>query len=727
MRKAMVIVFVLFAVLFSACDYVEDIPVARVAFGGSASLELNCGAVSMIMPTVSPLRASDKTLVWSSEDEEVASVDRSTGLITALAAGSTFVEARSVSNPDAFARLKVSCVAKADFNSQQIKVYDYLTKTQSAVLESKTVVWKDDAAILDFKEDGSIVPIGAGETVVRAFDAGALSDVKGGRTDNLGELLNFKMNIVKSIDSLSFKQAEYIIGAADLLDLSNELVIEPADASDKRIDWKSSNQGVANVDSEGRIKPSRTGKTTITASAANGDLSAECVISVIVSSKLVAVESLSFDVSELLLCMGESDVLKSIVHPSNANTGVVWSSGDDSVVSVNVETGTVTAVGVGETEIVISSALDESIFAKCPVRIVEGEGGFIRLSGNRGFSLRVMDGMYGWNSSGKIEYCEDPRLPGAWKEWDGNESLESFPHSAEKGGSEASDPSASVNVKLARNVDPETEQEENFDHVLYLRGSGLTFITKKLAKRWVIEPVDPDDCSSLKVSVSGDMRCLLNYKSPNRAVMSNSCFAYMFYDCPYLISVPMLLFEHLSESCYESMFEGCVSIASLPVGFLPSKTLAKGCYKSMFKDCSGLETPCALPPVNLVESCYESMFSGCVSLIAVPALTARNLAESCYKEMFLGCGLISVYAEDEFDREELVGVLGASTFIPAIKEDSSHEMEYYADGFFTVGECPLKYGVSLWTSNNVIISATILTPGGASGSNAPFFQLLEAI
>ncbi len=728
MRKFMAFVFITLAVLLSACDYTDDIPVARVAFGGSASLDLNCGAAGMVMPTVSPLRATDKALVWTSEDEEVASVDRSSGVITALAAGSTFVEARSVSNPDAFARLKVNCIAKADFNSPQIKVYDYLTKTQSAALESKTIMWKDDAGILNFKEDGSIIPVGVGETVVRAFDAGALSDVRGGLTDNLGELLNFKMNIVKLIDCLSFRQPEYIIGAADLLDLSGELVIEPADANDKRIVWESSNQGVANVDSEGMVKPSRTGKTTITATAANGGQKAECVISVIVSSKLVSVESLSFDISELLLCMGESDALKPIAYPSDANTGIVWSVGDERIASIDAESGIVTAVGAGETEITISSAIDESIFAKCSVRVLEDEGGFIRISGTEGFSLRVMDGTYGWNSSGKIEYCENPRLSDAWKEWDGSGMLTSYSQSVGTSGDAASDYPASAKSMLHRRVNLETEQAESFDHVLYLRGSGLTFITKKAAKKWVIEPVDADDgSSSLKVSVSGDMRCLLNHKSPNRAMMSNSCFAYMFCDCPYLTSVPMLLFEHLSESCYESMFEGCVSLSSLPVGLLTSKNLAKRCYSAMFRNCSGLETPCALPSLKLAESCYESMFCGCAGMTAVPVLAARNLVKSCYREMFSGCDLITVYAGDEFDYGELTETLGASTFIASVKKDSSHDMEYYADGIFAVGECPLKYGVAYWTGNDVVISVTIPTPDGVFGADMLFFQPLEAI
>ena len=61
------------------------------------------------------------------------------------------------------------------------------------------------------------------------------------------------------------------------------------------------------------------------------------------------------------------------------------------------------------------------------------------------------------------------------------------------------------------------------------------------------------------------------------------------------------------------------------------------CFYGLFKNCTLLTTAPELPAMTLAEWCYSSMFNGCSSLTTAPELPAKNLAEWCYDYMFAGC------------------------------------------------------------------------------------------
>lgn len=162
-----------------------------------------------------------------------------------------------------------------------------------------------------------------------------------------------------------------------------------------------------------------------------------------------------------------------------------------------------------------------------------------------------------------------------------------------------------------------------------------------------------------KVSCSGDIRTLVNYKDYENANTSNARFCNLFNNCFQLTSAPDLPATELASKCYSNMFQGCKSLTTAPK--LPATTLAAYCYESMFVGCLSLKSaPAELPATTLADDCYASMFADCDSLTTAPELPAEALAEGCYSGMFSNCTELT--KAPELPAKTLAGNCYASMF-----------------------------------------------------------------
>ena len=155
--------------------------------------------------------------------------------------------------------------------------------------------------------------------------------------------------------------------------------VDPSDASDKTVTWKSSDASIAAVDANGKVTFVAAGTATITATATNGtddtadDKTAECAVTV--NAAAVPVTSVTLDKTELALTVGDAAVqLTATVAPDNASVkSVTWTSDKTSVATVD-ETGKVTAVAAG-TATITAFANDESgKSATCTVTVAKKAG-----------------------------------------------------------------------------------------------------------------------------------------------------------------------------------------------------------------------------------------------------------------------------------------------------------------------------------------------------------------
>lgn len=130
--------------------------------------------------------------------------------------------------------------------------------------------------------------------------------------------------------------------------------IFPSNATNQNIIWKSKNNKIASVDSNGRVTPVGVGMTEITASTEDGGFEAKCFVNVVNPS--VNVETISLkNEGDMRIKVGESINAVVTVSPSNArNKTLKWSS-DNEEVAVVSQTGRIRGKGVGTANITVES------------------------------------------------------------------------------------------------------------------------------------------------------------------------------------------------------------------------------------------------------------------------------------------------------------------------------------------------------------------------------------
>ena len=186
----------------------------------------------------------------------------------------------------------------------------------------------------------------------------------------------------------------------------------------------------------------------------------------------------------------------------------------------------------------------------------------------------------------------------------------------------------------------------NQDDTLYVRGNnpdGLSHDNEDTDEFYAFI-IEGD-----KVSCSGNIMSLIDYKNLPDVIPCDYCFYKLFSECTALTTAPELPAKALTASCYESMFSGCSSLTSAPE--LPATELADSCYCRMFSCCSSLIIAPKLPATKLADWCYSGMFFGCTSLKTAPELPAKRLVDFCYRSMFSEC--TALIAKPELPATEL--------------------------------------------------------------------------
>lgn len=179
-----------------------------------------------------------------------------------------------------------------------------------------------------------------------------------------GKILLSTINI--EVDSLSLNDCPFDgMVEGDRHQLS--AMIYPIDATNKIIDWISSDPSILSVDNAGRLIAITPGKATVTATSYDGGYTDECVIEVLkapVSVTSVSISDCPFGINQA----GDSFQLLATVSPDDAaDKSVTWSSSNTSVATVD-ETGLVTAHAMGNAFIRVTTN-DIGFYDECIVLV----------------------------------------------------------------------------------------------------------------------------------------------------------------------------------------------------------------------------------------------------------------------------------------------------------------------------------------------------------------------
>lgn len=162
-----------------------------------------------------------------------------------------------------------------------------------------------------------------------------------------------KVEIVSNNSSVKLKPKESV---------QLEVKFYPEDADIRNVIWSIDYAGVATVDSKTGIVTGVAPGFAVVKAAYNEQIYSEISINV----EEVAPESVSIVPSTLEMKLGQHAYLKTELTPSNAVATHVWTSDDTSVVTVDSNTGKVTAKGLGTTNINVQVG---TVSAVCPVTV----------------------------------------------------------------------------------------------------------------------------------------------------------------------------------------------------------------------------------------------------------------------------------------------------------------------------------------------------------------------
>ncbi len=326
-------------------------PAERIILN-TESAQLKVGESIVLEATVLPEDATDKTVIWSSKNNNIAIVDEN-GNVTAVGLGETVITARC---GEATASCRISVIPTPsgriilNTESAQLKVGKSISLEATVLPEDatdKTVSWhSEDPNIAIVDEDGNVTARSLGETVIKARCGEATASCRILVVPTQAE------RIILNTESAQLKVGEGIRLEATVL---------PEDATDKTVTWYSENPNVATVDRNGNVTAVSLGETTITARC--GEAGASCKISVVPTPA----ERIILNTESSELKVGESISLEATVLPEEATDKTVsWHSEDPNIAIVD-EDGNVTARSLGET--VITARCGEAT-ANCRISVV---------------------------------------------------------------------------------------------------------------------------------------------------------------------------------------------------------------------------------------------------------------------------------------------------------------------------------------------------------------------
>lgn len=333
--------------------------VASISLNKS-TLTMVTGDVETLTATVLPTTALDRDVEWSSTNASVATVSDK-GVVTAVGPGNATIIAKTVDG-GLTATCKVSVVTLAQeitFDCTELEIYNGESYTlQATVLpedtSNKSLSWaSSNTAVATVDENGTITPVKAGTTTITATSM-----------DGTGIKCSCQVTVLQRSESITLDAESAFLYIGDKKQLTATIL--PADASNQKVVWSSSDDTIASVDQEGLVTALKVGKVQITATAEDGALKAVCEVEV-----AAFVSGIKFDKNELELYNGDTYTLQATILPEDANNKTLsWSSSNPQVATVD-ENGVVTAIAAGTATITVAATDESGVETTCKVTVLQ--------------------------------------------------------------------------------------------------------------------------------------------------------------------------------------------------------------------------------------------------------------------------------------------------------------------------------------------------------------------
>ena len=322
------------------CDVIVEVPLNSISIKSATTIK--CGQTEKLEVTYDPVDATlDKTISWSSKDENIASVSTD-GTVTAKSVGTTTITASTLSGKTAECEVTVDPVPLEgiEIQEQNITINKGDSKTLNVnyypenTTDAKDVTWTVSPEGIVSVKNNELKALAAGTAIVTA--------TVGNKTATTTVTVKVPLN------GIILNETDVTLNRPETVDL--DVTLDPVDATvdDDTVEWTSTNEEVATVDDNGVVTPHKSGTAYINAKVE--DKEATCKITVKVPLEGISVEG------ETTLLKNQYNNLKVTYTPEDTTYegGLTFTSSDESVATVD-ENGRVTALKEGITTITVTA------------------------------------------------------------------------------------------------------------------------------------------------------------------------------------------------------------------------------------------------------------------------------------------------------------------------------------------------------------------------------------
>lgn len=335
----------------------EDTPriVTSISFDKN-EISIKMGESETLKVIHEPSDLSAPSYTWESSNEDVATVIN--GKVAAISVGEATIKVTaSQLGLTTSCKIKVNPVEAETIvlntTNQELKIGDEFQLTATIEPENttdKSITWEsNDDKIATVTEEGLVKAVGVGKAIITVTSG------------NVSVTCNIEVEPIQ-VTGISLSHEDIEIEITDEFEL--HATVSPVDATNKKINWTSSDERIAKVNEEGIVLGISKGQIKITAKTEDGGYTKECKVTV----TDIKVKGVSLNHLDLKLTIGESRTLLAIIAPENAaNKSVKWTSSNPSVASID-QNGSLLTLNNGNTVITVET--DDGYYrASCNVTV----------------------------------------------------------------------------------------------------------------------------------------------------------------------------------------------------------------------------------------------------------------------------------------------------------------------------------------------------------------------
>lgn len=372
MKKILAFLLTL-SLAFVLLGCVKDVKPTSVEITGAKDMVV--GDSLTLTAKVLPDDAKDKTVKWSSDNAEVATV--SAGTVKALKEGTVNITAKATADEKVAKTVTIKITKAADVDPTEIKVTGLadieVGKSIKLVVEvlpsgaKQEVEFKsNNEAIAKVDANGNVTGVALGEATI-TVSSKAKAEIKKEVTIKVVE----KAQEVLPTSIKVTGETKVLVGKT----VSLTVEVTPKEATNKEVEFKSSNEAIATVDAEGVVKGVKAGEVTITVTAkAKADVTAKITIKVEKEKVPGAPEYIQITGYKKNIKVGDTMELVAYLY-SNVEEVTLsdyeWETDPKESDVAKIENGLFTALKAGTVSIKCLSTADKDIYSSIKITVVD--------------------------------------------------------------------------------------------------------------------------------------------------------------------------------------------------------------------------------------------------------------------------------------------------------------------------------------------------------------------